>query len=79
MLAVTGEQVTEVIEAENDRFEIDQALSAAEREDHARMQVAIERILIDRGLSRLQHSLRRDRRGRPVQPASARGRVHPDG
>jgi L-arabinose isomerase len=49
MLAVTEAQVAEVIAAEDARFEIDPRLSAAERQDHARMQVAIERILIDRG------------------------------
>jgi L-arabinose isomerase len=49
MQAVTSAQIAEVIAFENDRFEIDQKLSAAEREDHARMQVAIQRILDDRG------------------------------
>jgi L-arabinose isomerase len=45
MLAVTDAQVAEVIAFENARFEIDPALSAAERADHARMQAAIKSIL----------------------------------
>ncbi len=45
MLAVTDAQVAEVIAFEDARFEIDPALSAAERADHARMQVAIAAIL----------------------------------
>jgi L-arabinose isomerase len=48
MLAVTDAQVAEVIAFEDARFEIDPALSADERADHARMQVAIKGIL-DRG------------------------------
>jgi L-arabinose isomerase len=49
MQAVTDGQVADVIAAEDGRFEIDPRLSAAEREDHARMQVAIKTILDDRG------------------------------
>jgi len=49
MLAVTGAQAREVIAFENARFEIDPRLSAGERQDHARMQVAIEQILAGRG------------------------------
>jgi L-arabinose isomerase len=49
MQAVTAAQVADVIAAENGRFEIDPRLSVAEREDHARMQVAIKAILDDRG------------------------------
>ncbi|HUD36327.1 MAG TPA: L-fucose/L-arabinose isomerase family protein [Streptosporangiaceae bacterium] len=49
MQAVTDQQVADVIAFEDERFEIDQRLSAAEREDHARMQVAIEQILDDGG------------------------------
>ncbi|MGH3256978.1 MAG: L-fucose/L-arabinose isomerase family protein [Streptosporangiaceae bacterium] len=45
MLAVTDAQVAEVIASEDARFEVDQALSADERADHARMQVAIKTIL----------------------------------
>jgi L-arabinose isomerase len=48
MLAVTDAQIAEVIAAEDARFEIDPALSAPERADHARMQVAIKAVL-DRG------------------------------
>jgi L-arabinose isomerase len=49
MLGVTDAQAAEVIAFEDARFEIDPRLSAEERQDHARMQVAIEQILIDRG------------------------------
>ena len=49
MLAVTDDEAAEVIEFEDARFEIDARLSAAERQDHARMQVAIEQILTSRG------------------------------
>jgi L-arabinose isomerase len=49
MQVVTDDQVADVIAAEDARFEIDPRLSAAEREDHARMQVAIKAILDDRG------------------------------
>ena len=45
MRAVTDAQVAEVIAFEDERFEIDPRLSAEERADHARMQVAIEHIL----------------------------------
>jgi L-arabinose isomerase len=41
--------VKEVIEFEDATFEIDPQLSSEEREDHARMQVAIEKILVDGG------------------------------
>ena len=49
MLAVTPAQADEIIAYEDARFEIDPRLSAEERQDHARMQAAIEQILIDRG------------------------------
>jgi L-arabinose isomerase len=49
MLAVTQAQADEIIAYEDARFEIDPRLSAEERQDHARMQEAIEQILIDRG------------------------------
>jgi L-arabinose isomerase len=45
MLEVTRTQLDEVIAFENERFEIDPALSEEERADHARMQVAIKHIL----------------------------------
>ena len=45
MLAVTADEIAEVIAFEDQRFEIDPLLSAAERADHARMQVGIQRIL----------------------------------
>ena len=49
MQAVTDAQADEVIAFEDERFEIDPRLSAEERADHARMQVAIEQILDSRG------------------------------
>jgi L-arabinose isomerase len=49
MQAVTDAQIADVIAFEDANFEIDPRLSAEEREDHVRMQVAIERILIDGG------------------------------
>jgi L-arabinose isomerase len=49
MLAVTPAESDEVIAFENSRFDIDPRLSAEERRDHARMQVAIERLLAERG------------------------------
>jgi L-arabinose isomerase len=49
MLAASDQAITEVISDEDARFEIDPRLSAEERHDHARMQVAIERILRERG------------------------------
>ena len=49
MLAVTDTQVAEIIAFEDERFEVDPRLSAEERQDHARMQVAIEQILTERG------------------------------
>jgi L-arabinose isomerase len=45
MRAVPDDAVAEVIAFEDERFEIDPRLSAEERADHARMQVAIQRIL----------------------------------
>jgi L-arabinose isomerase len=49
MQAVTDAQIADVIAVEDANFEIDPRLSAEEREDHVRMQVAIERILTDGG------------------------------
>jgi L-arabinose isomerase len=46
---VTVGEVEDVIAFEDEAFEIDPRLSDEEREDHARMQVAIQRILDDRG------------------------------
>jgi L-arabinose isomerase len=47
--AVSDEEVRELIAAEDARFEIDPQLSDAERADHARMQLGLERILAERG------------------------------
>src|SRR3954453_15441103 len=47
--AVEDSAVRELIAAEDERFEIDPALSAEEREDHARMQLGLERVLVDGG------------------------------
>jgi L-arabinose isomerase len=49
MADVPSDAVSELIAWEDEKFTIDERLSKEEREDHARMQVAIEKILIDRG------------------------------
>jgi L-arabinose isomerase len=46
---VTDDDVRELIADEDARFEIDPRLSDEEREDHARMQLGIERVLRDGG------------------------------
>lgn len=48
-LEVTESEVDAVIADEDERFAVDPALTQEERTDHVRMQVAIERILRDRG------------------------------
>ena len=48
-VAVERDAVDAALAEEDERFEIDPALSAEEREDHIRMQVALERILSERG------------------------------
>ena len=48
--AASSDEVADVIAFEDATFEIDPRLSREEREDHVRMQVAIEHILTDRGL-----------------------------
>ncbi len=47
--AVPVEEVARLIRKEDERFEIDPRLGADEREDHARMQLGLERILVDGG------------------------------
>ena len=49
MADVASDAVADLMAWEDKTFEIDSALSAAEREDHARMQLAIQAILTDRG------------------------------
>jgi L-arabinose isomerase len=49
MWDVTDAEISEVVNYENEQFEIDPRLSEAERTDHARMQVAIQKILDERG------------------------------
>jgi len=49
MANVAESDVSDLMEWENGRFEIDENLSKEEREDHARMQLAIQAILTDRG------------------------------
>jgi L-arabinose isomerase len=49
MQAVSDAAIAEVMAFEDANFEIDPALSADERTDHVRMQVAIEKILVDGG------------------------------
>src|SRR3954447_26386995 len=47
--AVSSDEVAALLAFEDSRFEIDPALSAQEREDHARMQIALEALLSARG------------------------------
>src|SRR5689334_9835295 len=47
--AVGADDVRALIASEDERFEIDERLSAAEREDHARMQLGLERLLDEGG------------------------------
>jgi L-arabinose isomerase len=47
--AVPQDEVTALIAEEDARFEIDSRLTSGEREDHARMQLGIERVLSDGG------------------------------
>jgi L-arabinose isomerase len=47
--AVSAEDVASLIAFEDSRFEIDPALSAEEREDHARMQIGLEQLLSAKG------------------------------
>lgn len=49
MALVTDDEVADLRAWEDKRFEVDPALSDVERDDHARMQLAIEKILTDRG------------------------------
>jgi L-arabinose isomerase len=49
MQAVSGDDIKEVLAFEDANFEVDPRLSPAEREDHVRMQVAIQRLLDERG------------------------------
>src|SRR3954469_8571605 len=46
---VSAEDVAALIATEDERFEIDPALSADERSDHARMQLGLEQLLSSRG------------------------------
>ena len=47
--AVARDAIDAALAEEDERFEIDPALSDEEREDHIRMQIALERILRERG------------------------------
>jgi L-arabinose isomerase len=47
--AVSRDAIDAAIAEEDERFEIDPALSTEEREDHIRMQIALEKILRERG------------------------------
>jgi L-arabinose isomerase len=49
MQDISEPETAELMAWEDERFEVDPALSKEERTDHARMQLAIERILVDRG------------------------------
>ena len=78
-VAVSAAEVAEVRAFEDERFEIDPRLSDAEREDHARMQVALERLLEERGMRGVLDALRRDRGGRALRAPPVRRRLEPDG
>src|SRR3954462_3774027 len=47
--AVSDGDVRELLAAEDERFEVDPRLSGAEREDHARMQLGLERLPVGGG------------------------------
>jgi L-arabinose isomerase len=47
--AVDAEEVAGLLHDEDEQFEIDPRLSLGEREDHARMQLGLERILVEGG------------------------------
>jgi len=47
VMATADDEVRELLASEDAQFEIDPRLSAAEREDHARMQLGLERLLRD--------------------------------
>ncbi len=49
MSDITEAETVKLMAWEDEMFDIDPRLSAEEREDHARMQLAIQRILLDRG------------------------------
>ncbi|MBV9446919.1 MAG: L-fucose/L-arabinose isomerase family protein [Streptosporangiaceae bacterium] len=49
MQTVSDAEVSDLVNDENEQFEIDPRLSEVERTDHARMQIAIQRILDERG------------------------------
>lgn len=49
MQEVTADEVTALQKWEDEHFSIDERLSAEEREDHARMQIATEKILVRHG------------------------------
>jgi L-arabinose isomerase len=47
--AVSSEQVRDALAEEDERFEVDARLTASEREDHVRMQEALEALLVEGG------------------------------
>jgi L-arabinose isomerase len=49
MADVPADAVKDLMAWEDGRFDVDAGLTAEEREDHARMQLAIEHLLVDRG------------------------------
>ena len=77
--AVDAEAVADLIADEDELFEIDPRLSAVEREDHARMQLGLERILVDGGYGAYSTHFGAVARGRPLRPAAAGGGLEPDG
>src|SRR5699024_4526610 len=49
MAELSSEEVSALMKWEDENFEVDQRLSKEEREDHARMQLGIERLLVQHG------------------------------
>ena len=78
-LAVSAGGVDEVRAFEDERFDVDPRLSDAERDDHVRMQVALERLLEAARVRRVLDALRRDRRGRALRAPPVRRGLEPDG
>ena len=77
--AVERDAIDAALAEEDQRFEIDPALSAEEREDHIRMQIALETHPARARLRRVLDALRRDRRGRALRAPADGRRVDPDG
>ena len=79
MEQVTGAQIAVVMAFEDKNFEIDPRLSPEEREDHARMQVALEQILNERGFGAYTAHFDAIGEDGRFSLAAAGGGVQPDG